>query len=204
MKYMQRLVFAALLLIAPASPALAVNVGLQDVVATLETPFQPDNRGITPLETVAANFFQKSTIAAQNREMRGDGEMFVKVATGSTPLMFRFDYFRPTRQEIVSDGQLLWMYLPENKQAIRSELTGVLSTTGFNPARDRAVNCLQGLGRISKDFTITFAPGGKFDHQGNFILELQPNRSMASIRRMLVVVRQEAVYSRVDRVGGGQ
>jgi outer membrane lipoprotein-sorting protein len=130
--------------------------------------------------------------------MRADGEVFIKTATGSTPLMFRFDYFRPTRQEIVSDGQLLWMYLPENKQAIRSELASTLPTMGFNPDRERAVNFLQGLGRVSKDFTITFASGGMYDQAGNYVLELQPNRPMASIRRMLVVVRREAVLAKAD------
>jgi outer membrane lipoprotein-sorting protein len=112
--------------------------------------------------------------------------------------MFRFDYFRPTRQEIVSDGQLLWMYLPENRQAIRSELGETMPTRGFNPDRERAVNFLQGLGRVSKDFTITFAPGGMYDINGNFVLELRPNRSMASIRRMLVVVRRDAVLAKAD------
>jgi outer membrane lipoprotein-sorting protein len=196
---MQRLVGTVVLLLVTAGVAPAANVSLNHAIAALETPFKPDKAtGMPPLETVTANFFQKSLIVAKNREMRADGEVYIKTATGSTPLMFRFDYFRPTRQEIISDGQLLWMYLPENKQAIRSELTTTLPTMGFNPDRERAVNFLQGLGRVSKDFTITFAAGGMSDLAGNYVLELRPNRAMASILRMLVVVRREAVLAKAD------
>jgi outer membrane lipoprotein-sorting protein len=199
MHILQRLVASVVLLLLMAGSAAAVNISLNHVIAALETPFRPDrSTGNPPLETVNANFFQKSTIVAKNREMRADGEVFIKTATGSTPLMFRFDYFRPTRQEIVSDGQLLWMFLPENKQAIRSDVTTTLPTAGFDPDRQRAVNFLQGLGRVSKDFTITFATGGMTDLAGNYILELQPHRPMASIRRMLVVVRREAVFAKAD------
>jgi outer membrane lipoprotein carrier protein len=196
---MLRLVGAVVLLLVTTGLAVAANVGFNTVVTALETPFKPDiTTGLPPLETVTVNFFQKSSIVAKNREMRAEGEAYIKTASGSTPLMFRFDYFRPTRQEIVSDGQLLWMYLPENRQAIRSELSETMPTRGFNPDRERAVNFLQGLGRVSKDFTITFAPGGMYDQAGNFVLELRPNRSMASIRRMLVVVHRDAVLAKAD------
>jgi outer membrane lipoprotein-sorting protein len=197
----QRLVFVAVSLAIQVCSAMAAPIGLPQVIAALENPFKPDqSTGLPALETVTANFFQKSTIADKNKEIRADGEVFIRFATAHSPLMFRFDYFRPTRHEIISDGQLLWTYLPENKQAIRSDLTGVFPTAGFNPSRDRAVNFLQGLGRLSKDFSINYSQQGMYDMAGNYVLELRPGRAMATIQRLLVVVRKEAVYTKADPV----
>lgn len=200
MTKLQQLVVTVVLLLATAGLASAANVSLRQAVAALENPFNATGIGNPPRhsESVTANFFQKSIIASKNRELRGEGEVFIKFASPTNPLMFRFDYFRPTHQEIVSDGSVLWMYLPENKQAIRSELAGSFDTAGFDAKRDRAVNFLQGLGRLSKDFTITFATDSMYDQAGNYVLDLQPNRPMASIRRMFVVVRKDAVLFQVD------
>jgi outer membrane lipoprotein-sorting protein len=117
--------------------------------------------------------------------------MYLRTATSSTPMMFRFEYFRPTRHEIVTDGRTLWTYLPENRQVIQSDIS-FFNRPGFNPDRDQAFNFLQGLARISKDFQINFSPQRQ-DVEGNYILELNPRRSMASIRQLFVVVNRDAV-----------
>lgn len=198
---MKRLVLSLLItaiLSGQCTETFALAISLQKVIETVETPFKPDQQtGLPALETVSANFFQKTVLSKDRREMRGDGEMYIRFPSSREPLMFRFDYFRPTRQEIVSDGKLLWMYMPENRQVIRSELDQVFPTANFNPSRDRAINFIQGLGRISKDFTVTFAYPQQ-DMAGNYVLELRPNRSMASIRKLFMVVRRDAVFSRAD------
>ncbi|GLI37700.1 outer membrane lipoprotein carrier protein LolA [Geobacter hydrogenophilus] len=183
---------------ATAAPVARVNAGLQDVIDTVEKSFRPDrNTGLPPLATVTADFFQRSTIAGKEREMRADGQMFFKTASSREPLMFRFDYFRPLKQEIVSDGRTLWMYLPENRQVIVSDVTPVFNPYTFNPDRDRASNFLQGLPRISKDFLIVFSPQGQ-DIAGNYVLELTPRRATAAIAKLFIVVPREAVLSYVQ------
>jgi outer membrane lipoprotein-sorting protein len=201
--------FSALaLLLVTISPldllaAEQVRVGLNDVIDSVEQQFRIGNSGLPPLTTVTADFFQRSTIAAQNRELRADGQMFLKFATGSEPLMFRFDYFRPLTQEIICDGRSLWMYQPDNRRVILSDVRDTFDPdTRFNPERDRATNFLQGLGRISKDFDITFA-SGVGDVGGNYVLELTPRRVSVSIAKLLLVVHKDAVlrhaYSRQGR-----
>ena len=179
------------------------RVGLNDVIDSVEQQFRIGRNGLPPLTTVTADFFQRSTIAAQNRELRADGQMFLKLATGSEPLMFRFDYFRPLTQEIICDGRSLWMYQPDNRRVILSDVRDTFDPdTRFNPERDRATNFLQGLGRISKDFEITFASGVR-DVGGNYVLELTPRRVSVSIAKLLLVVHKDAVlrhaYSRQGR-----
>lgn len=190
----------SLLLCSWAGQALAVspvNVGLSDVIATVEKSFKPDSSGLAPISDMTADFFQRTTLAKDRRELRGDGRMSVKLASSSSPLMYRFEYFRPYNQEIVSDGKVLWIYHPENREVILSDVSFLYNRLSFDPDRDRAVNFLQGLGRISKDFQINFA-SGMYDIAGNYVLELTPRRAMINTRRIFIVVNRDTVLTYVN------
>lgn len=180
----------------PSFAAQQVSVGLNDVIATVEDSFKVGRNGEMPISDFVADFFQRTLLVKDSREMRGEGQISVKLATATSPLMYRFQYVRPYQQEIVSDGNSLWIYHPENRQVILSDVSFVYNRPGFNPDRDRAVNFLQGLGRISKDFQINFA-SGMYDSAGNYVLELNPRHSMLNTRRILLVVNRLSVLSRV-------
>ena len=179
-----------------AHAAQQVKVGLNDVIATVEKSFKAGSNGQAPVGDFTADFFQRTLLKREGREMRGDGVASVKLATETSPLMYRFQYYRPYQQEIVSDGKSLWIYHPENREVILSDVSFIYTRPGFNPDRDRAVNFLQGLGRISKDFQINYA-SGMFDVAGNYVLELNPRRAMLNIRRILLVVSRDSVISYV-------
>lgn len=190
----------ALLIWAIATPAHALqlpkyNVSLSEVIATVEQPFRSDRRGEPLITTVRADFFQRSTIAAKKREFRAEGQMYLMPATSSEALKFRFDYYRPTRQEIVCDGRTLWVYLPENRQVIRSDVEEFFSPERANAGRERGINFLQGLGRISKDFSIVFNRTIT-DQAGNYILDLTPLRASVTIEKLFITVSREAVERR--------
>lgn len=171
-----------------------VNVGLNDVIATVENSFKADRNGEVPIADFSADFFQRTLLSKDNREMRGEGQVMVKFATAASPLMYRFQYNRPNQQEIVSDGNSLWIYHHENREVILSDVSFMYNRPGFNPDRDRAVTFLQGLGRISRDFQINFA-AGMYDSAGNYVLELNPRHSMFNTRRILLVVNRLSVLS---------
>ena len=173
-----------------------VNVGLSDVIATVEKSFQSGGSGQPPISDFTADFFQRTLLAKEKREMRGDGRLAARMPSGGTPLMFHFEYYRPTQQEIISDGRSMWIYHPENREVILSDVSFLYNRPGFGPGRDQAVNFLDGLGRISKDFQINFA-GGMHDVAGNYVLELNPRRSMLNTRRILMVVNRASVLERV-------
>ncbi len=181
-------------------PALALqppkyNISLNEVIATVEKPFTPGNNGFPEIADVRADFFQRSTIAEKKKEFRAEGEMYLKPASSKDALKFRFNYYRPTRQEVVCDGRTLWIYLPENRQVILSDVAEFFEPSRANSVRDRGINFLQGLGRISKDFNIVF---NKIiaDQAGNFILELTPKRASATIEKLFITVNKEAVASK--------
>lgn len=201
MKRLTTLLAGFLLLLAFAPPLAGaavpgqVNVGLNDVIATVEKSFRQVNGGAPPISDFAANFFQRTVLAKDQRELRAEGQMSVKLPTGSSPLKFRFEYFRPLQQDIISDGAKLWIYHPDNREVILSDVSFLYERMSFAP-RDRSINFLEGLDRISRDFQINFAPG-MYDSAGNYVLELTPRRAMLNTRRMLLVVNRESVMAYV-------
>jgi outer membrane lipoprotein-sorting protein len=173
-----------------------INVGLKDVIDTVEQTFTPGTNGLAPVEDFTADFFQRTQLKKEARDMRGDGMVSVKLSSAKSPLMYRFQYYRPYPQEIVSDARSLWIYHPENREVIVSDVSFLYNRTDFTPNRSRAVNFLDGLGSISKDFHINFA-AGRNDVAGNYVLELTPRRSMLNTRRIYLVVSRKSVLARV-------
>lgn len=179
--------------------ASAANVGLRDVINALEVPFQGEGAG--QVQDVRADFFQESQLAALDRVQRGRGTVMFLFEPGDgrrAPVaMFNWQYEEPTEQEIVSDGQTMWVYIPENRQVIESDLTQIREDSSANP-----VTFLSGLGNLSHDFSIMFAIPNT-DSKGNYILDLRPKQSSQLIRNLQIVVDRDAAQaqaSRSDRV----
>jgi len=175
-------------------PALAsaANVGMRDVINALEVPFQ--GAGAGQVHDVRADFFQESRIAALDRVQRGSGKVSFRFEPGddrNAPLaMFNWQYSEPNDQEVVSDGRTMWVYLPQSRQVIESDLTLINQGGGSaNP-----VTFLAGLGNLSHDFLITYANPNN-DSAGNYILELRPKQSSPLIRNLLIVVDRNAVIA---------
>lgn len=189
--------FTLLLLLVIALPAGAASaVSLGDVVSTVENPFKSDAvfpRGgsDSALLDFEGDFFQEAEIETLDQVQRGSGRVMVKYLrdqASRVPIaMFRWEYDQPTRQEFVSDGKTLWVYLPENNQVIQSNIEESTRSRADDP-----MTFLTGLGNLSRDFLITWAYPNQ-DVEGNYVLELRPRRSSVLIQRMLLVVDRDAV-----------
>lgn len=195
----KRLLVGILLTLLLPGLAVAANVGLRDVINALEGPFQGSGAG--QVHDVRADFFQESRIAALDRSQRGRGTVAFLFEPGDSrraPVaMFNWQYQEPNDQEIVSDGRTMWVYLPENRQVIESDLTLANRGGSVNP-----VTFLAGLGNLSRDFFITYAIPNT-DSEGNYVLELRPKQSSQLIRNLLIVVDRAAAQARAsaaDRV----
>lgn len=184
----------------PAGMSGAVNVGLNDVINALETPFKVDvdtaPGGIEAVHDFEADFFQQSHMASLDRIQRGTGQvrvMFDRQRTNRVPVvLFRWEYVEPTDQEIVSNGRTLWVYLPENNQVIESDIEFVSQSRATDP-----VTFLSGLGNLSRDFYISWA-NPNYDVEGNYVLELRPNKPNQMITRLLLVVDKDAILEYRD------
>lgn len=189
------------------SLSMAAAVGLSDVIKTLETPFKSTatkDRGTATsgIYDFQADFFQESLIASIDRVQRGRGEVsfkFQRRRIGAAPLvMFRWEYREPITQEIVSDGRTMWVYQPDNRQVIESDISRISRQQGENP-----VTFLSGLGNLSRNFHIRWATPN-LDRQGNYILELQPRRISQMISKLLIVVDRNAVRDYVEKNRAGE
>lgn len=171
---------AGLFVLATASVSLSAGqpAALKDVVAALE-------KGYAGLQDVQADFSQRTTIAAVNREQKGVGEVFLKRPASATA-MFRFNYTKP-KQQIVSNGRQVWFYLPENRQVMLSPVADM-----FKGGNAIALSYLTGLGHVSRDFTVTFAKEPQ-DAQGNHQLELTPKKASPVLAKLQLTVSSQAV-----------
>lgn len=160
-----------------AQPARA-EAQLKAVIATVEQSYNS-------LSDLQANFSQRTYMASMKREQKGAGTLSIKKKTKGAA-MFRFDYTKP-RQLIVSDGSTVWYYLPDNRQVMVSDLKRL-----FEGGQGVTLNYLTGIGRISRDFTISPLKEGR-DAKGNYLLELIPKTPSQNLAKLELTVAAEAV-----------
>jgi outer membrane lipoprotein carrier protein len=170
----------SLLLVLTASSlnAAAAPASLREVVAALE-------KGYAGLQDVQADFSQKTTISAVNREQKGSGEVLLK-RPASAAAMFRFNYTKP-KQQIISNGRQVWFYTPENRQVMVNTVAAM-----FAGGNSIALSYLTGLGHVSRDFDIAFSPEPQ-DKNGNYQLELTPKKTSPVLARLQLTVSAAAV-----------
>ncbi len=168
----------SVLLFAGPLSAASNPASLKDVVAALE-------KGYAGLQDVQADFTQKTSIAAVNRDQKGSGEVLLKRPASATA-MFRFNYVKP-KQQIISNGKQVWFYTPETKQVLVNSVTAMFS--GGNAI---ALSYLTGLGHVSRDFDIAFAAEVQ-DKNGNYQLDLTPKKASPVLTKLQLTVSAEAV-----------
>jgi outer membrane lipoprotein carrier protein len=190
------LLLLALLTLLPVPPTAAAEkeASLNEVIKTLEEPFKPNAAASSAIVDFQAEFFQESRVASLDRAQKGRGRVVVKfdrsrAGKAARPL-FRWEYDQPTRQEIVANRTSMWVYVPENRQVIHSDIEAAAQ-----PRADDPLAFLTGLGNLARDFQIDWA-APKQDAQGNFILELRPRKDSAMLQKLQVVVSRDAVAER--------
>ncbi len=189
MKRLSKILYLVLISVVVSAPAQAESV--QDVINTLEIPFRNDTPAADAIHDVEADFTQESSIASLDRTQQGGGRVtlrFEQQGGGQVPLVkFRWEYEHPTRQEIVSDGRTMWVYIPENNQVIESDISEVSRARAQDP-----LTFLTGLGNLSRDFLVRWASPNR-DDDGNYILKLTPKTTTTMFRELEVVVDRRAV-----------
>ncbi len=169
--------------------ATAAEVQLADVITALETPFRYQTPAGEKIVDFQAKFLQQSHIASIGRTQHGEGDVQFKFMTSARRSLakFRWEYRKPSVQEIISDGKTMWVYIPDNRQVIVSDLEKVDRDKGENP-----VTFLSGLGSLSRDFEIVWDTP-KLTDSGNYRLLLTPRKASQFMTSIAVVVDHLAV-----------
>jgi outer membrane lipoprotein carrier protein len=102
------------------------------------------------------------------------------------PARMRWEYTQPEKKLFVSDGRKIYSYVPADKQVIVSSV----------PADDQAttgVLFLAGKGNITRDFDVSYAPGGS---ETTWALRLDPKSRQRDYDWLVVVVDRQSLQIR--------
>lgn len=187
-------ILCSLVLLIPGI-ASAQEIALEHVIEAVEAPFRPDRNGRQAIASFEAAFEQQSMIASLEQSQQGSGNMQVKFIPQkkdeTARVRFRWIYTQPSRQEIVSDGETVWVYLPENQQVLQSSLAEV----GAGQAQENPLVFITGLGNLSENFTLSWA-NPRQDGDGNYLLALAPKKPSTMVETLHLAVAKEAVPRR--------
>lgn len=133
-----------------------------------------------------ARFVQEATVRALDEVQRADGEVWLK-----KPGKMRWNYYRPDKQEIVSNGIKMWFYNHEEKQVVESSLTDVME----NPT---TTTLLSGLGNIKKQFNARFSDSAFPDENGSYLVDLTPkgNRGDEGYDKVTIAIDKKNMFVR--------
>ena len=176
----------ALLLVLALLPASSTAQSLEDVVAGVEGAY-------ARLADLKADFTQQAFNKSLGQTIKAEGTVYLK-----RPGKMRWEYRAPSPQQIVSDGQSLWVYTPDLNQVNVGEAPRALA----GPAG----SFLAGLGKVSEEFTARFLnPANRTDGAGNFVLDLVPRRATPVLTRLILSVdpreflaRKAVLYDQFD------
>lgn len=172
------LLFSSLFAFAGEAPSAAqpARLGLPAVVEKVQKKYD----GAVDFR---AAFNQTLTNATFKRRTSSTGEVLLK-----KPGRMRWNYKTPETKTYVSDGEVLWLYEPEDKQAFKQELKG-----SQLPA---ALAFLTGKGKLSEEFDITIASSPPVGTARDYVLALSPKQAQPQVKSLLFVVDPDSFFVR--------
>ncbi len=159
---------------APAGTAPAPTLDLRTVLERMQKRYDQ-------AKDMRARFSQNYTRAVVGRSTLSTGTLTFK-----KPGRMRWDYDKPEARMFLSNGQVLWLYEPEEKQAFKQDLK-----SSQLPA---ALAFLMGKGKITDEFEVAFAKDAKDTKDktpgrpGDFRLALTPKQPQSAYKSILFIV----------------
>lgn len=138
-----------------------------------------------------ARFTQTLTNPTFNRKTTSAGEVLLK-----KPGRMRWDYQTPEAKMYLADGDRLWLYEPEDKQAFKQELK-----SSQLPA---ALAFLTGKGKLAEQFDISFASQPAYGSARDYVLLLLPRQPQPQLKSMMFVVDPDSFHVRQSVLLDGQ
>jgi len=143
----------------------------QAVLTEIQTRYENTN-------DLEANFLQEYIGKVMRQSNRGEGKVYFKKKG-----MMRWDYRIPN-QKLISDGQTLWYYQPEEKQVLISDVSKALKEFAF----------LAGEGDLRRDFELLDMNKSFSEKGDHFVLELIPKEPHAALSKLTLTVDKKTYY----------
>jgi outer membrane lipoprotein carrier protein len=152
----------------PEAPA-AARLPIKEVVEHVQKRYDA-------AKDFRARFNQTLTNAAFGRKTSSAGEVLLK-----KPGRMRWNYTQPEPKMYLADGNTLWLFEPDDKQAFKQDLK-----SSQLPA---ALAFLAGQGKLTAEFDITAAdPKSPYGTPRDYVLSLSPKTPQAQVKTILFVV----------------
>ncbi|MFC1811488.1 outer membrane lipoprotein carrier protein LolA [Thermodesulfobacteriota bacterium] len=117
----------------------------------------------------SARFFQTSTLKAMEITDTASGRLLIK-----RPGMMRWDYEKPDRQIVISDGYQLWIYRPDDNQVLMGKAPSFFGD-------GKGASFLSDIGKMRKNFSITLEKSATKDYYLLKLLPIEKQFDLASI-----------------------
>jgi len=163
-----------------------VNADISQIQKTYDT-----------IRDIQADFVQESVVKSWNAEQVQKAQGTVSFKKGGK--MF-WDYQEPAPQQIISDGNTLWFYEPEDKQVM-------VTTVGAGFQSQIAADLLNGKAHLKRDFDVTEMTSDAEGNAGKLVLQLIPRSSQHNLSKILLlldkntyIIYQTEVYDLFDNL----
>lgn len=170
---LQNILWGALLLIFIPALSPAENFTLDEVVFRIQKTYQG-------IDNIHANFRQKSISALPRHQQIFSGKLFIK-----KPNLVRMDIVCPQKQRIIINNKEVWVYIPDENQAIASAVPPELRTI---------FSFLMGK-EIDERYQISFARPALKENEGNYLLRVEEKADpKVKFDNIILEVRKKDFY----------
>ncbi len=147
------------------SPSASFSLSLDSILNQVEKRYDINDFSVL--------FFQTSTLKAMEIQETASGKLLVK-----RPGMMRWDYEKPDKQIIVSDGTHLWVYRPEDNQVLVGRAPSFFG-------EGKGAGFLSDIKSVRKNFSVTLE---KKEGEKSYRLKLVPKNQTQDLSRIYLVV----------------
>jgi outer membrane lipoprotein carrier protein len=151
-----------------ASPPVVEN-SLTEVVQKIQAAYEHTTDW-------KADFEQVTQIQGFDTLIKSRGKLFIK-----KPDKLRWDYLEPNRHQILVNEKKIWIYTPEQKQAIVSPFSEISDS-------QLPLHLLSGVGRLDRDFTVQWTDPDHPQPEDTPTLTLTPKESRTGLTKLQMEV----------------
>jgi outer membrane lipoprotein carrier protein len=148
---------------------------LDDVVSRLQQTYEKT-------EDFKASFVQETTVKSIKKTEIEEGTVYFK-----NPKNMLWNYTKPKAKKLIINPQKAWLYLPGEKVVYTQASEQIFQSKVI-------IKFLSGLGKLTDDFTITYASPQALDKNGNLNLLLTPKEKVVNFNTMQITVDKKSFY----------
>lgn len=158
---MRKLIYSIITLLFSASLASAAEPNEMDVILK-----KIDERQKT-VEAMKGSFIQRKSLSLLQNELVSKGLMYFK-----RPQKMMWEYREPEKNIMIVNGNIVWLYLPELKEATRFDLSQKADIKRI--FEKMAVGMGQSPDELKKDYDVSLLKKVKKGEKNLYVLELIP------------------------------